>query len=73
MKKALVTGGAGGIGEAICQRLAADGYFVYVNYAHSVEKAKKIAEDIGGDAICFDVSDVNAVKEAFSIKVYSYS
>lgn len=67
MKKALVTGGAGGIGEAICRRLAADGYFVYVNYAQSVEKAKKIAEDIGGDAICFDVSDVNAVKEAFSI------
>ena len=67
MKKTLVTGGAGGIGEGICRRLAADGYFVYVNYAHSVEKAKKIAEDIGGDAICFDVSDVNAVKEAFSI------
>ena len=41
MKKALVTGGAGGIGEAICQRLAADGYFVYVNYAHSAEKAKR--------------------------------
>ena len=31
MKKALVTGGAGDIGEAICRRLAADGYFVYVN------------------------------------------
>lgn len=65
MKTALVTGGAGGIGEAICRRLAADGYFVYVNYAHSAEKAKKIAENIGGEAVCFDVTDVDAVKEAF--------
>lgn len=65
MKTALVTGGAGGIGEAICRRLAADGFFVYVNYAHSAEKAKKIAENIGGEAVCFDVTDVDAVKEAF--------
>lgn len=31
---ALVTGGAGGIGEAICRSLAKDGYFVVVNYSH---------------------------------------
>ncbi len=30
---ALVTGGVGGIGTAICQRLAADGHFVVANYA----------------------------------------
>ena len=66
MKKALITGGAGGIGEAICRRLAADGYFVYVNYAHSTEKANKIAEDISGEAVGFDVSDVNAVKTFFA-------
>ena len=65
MKTALVTGGAGGIGEAICRRLAADGYFVYVNYAHSAEKAKHIAGEIGGEAVCFDVSEAEAVKEAF--------
>jgi 3-oxoacyl-[acyl-carrier protein] reductase len=65
MKTALVTGGAGGIGEAICRRLAADGYFVYVNYAHSAEKAKHIADEIDGEAVCFDVSDSEAVKEAF--------
>src|SRR4030095_566495 len=30
---ALVTGGVGGIGTAICKRLAGDGHFVVANYA----------------------------------------
>ena len=64
MKKALVTGGCGGIGEAICRRLAAGGYMVYINYAHSREKAEKIASETGGEAICFDVSDNGAVTSA---------
>ena len=57
MRSALVTGGAGGIGEAICRRLAEDGFEVYVNYAHSEEKALKIAKEINGKAIRFDVSE----------------
>ena len=32
-KVALVTGGVGGIGTAICKRLARDGHFVVANYA----------------------------------------
>ena len=32
-KVALVTGGVGGIGSAICKKLAQDGYFVVANYA----------------------------------------
>lgn len=64
MKKALVTGGCGGIGEAICKKLANDGYIVYVNYAHSKDKAEKIASEIGGTAVCFDVSDNKAVRSA---------
>ena len=32
-KVALVTGGVGGIGTAICKRLAQDGHFVVANYA----------------------------------------
>lgn len=66
MKKALVTGGCGGIGEAVCRRLASDGYFVYVNYAHSKEKAEKLAKEIYGQALCFDVSDISAVKKAIA-------
>lgn len=64
MKKALVTGGAGGIGEAICRKLASDGYFVYINYNNSKEKAEKIASEIGGQAIHFDVTEKNAIIKA---------
>lgn len=64
MKKALVTGGAGGIGEAICRRLAADGYYVYINYDNSKEKAEKLASEIDGQAVRFDISDNGAVRNA---------
>ncbi len=63
MKKALVTGGAGGIGQAVCRKLAQDGYFVYVNYSKSREKAEKLAGEICGQAVGFDVSDISAVRE----------
>lgn len=65
MKKiALVTGGSGGIGEAICRRLADDGYFVFINYASSKQKAEQLAGELNGEAVCFDVSDTAAVKAA---------
>lgn len=66
MKKALVTGGAGGIGSAICRRLAQDGYSVIINYSHSKEKAGALAAEINGQAIGFDISDIKAVSDAFS-------
>lgn len=64
MKKALVTGGSGGIGEAVCRTLAEDGYFVYIAYSSSEEKARKLAAEIGGEAVGFDVADSAAVKKA---------
>ena len=64
MKKALVTGGCGGIGEAVCKKLANDGYTVYVNYAHSKERSEKIASEIVGKAVFFDVSDSTSVRSA---------
>ncbi|MBR5682220.1 MAG: 3-oxoacyl-ACP reductase FabG [Ruminococcus sp.] len=66
MKKALVTGGCGGIGEAICKKLANDGYYIYINYAHSKDKAEKLAAETGGTALCFDVSDNEAVRSAIN-------
>lgn len=68
-KVALVTGGSRGIGRAICQRLAAMGAIVYINYVSrsdaAVETQKMIIE-AGGKAeiLQFDVADTDAVQEA---------
>jgi len=65
MKRALVTGGSGDIGAAICRRLAADGCYVYVHANRNLAKATALAEEIsrtGGaaEAIAFDVTDAEA-------------
>lgn len=64
VKKAVVTGGSGGIGTAVCRRLAEEGYFVYVGYSSSLEKAEAIAAEIGGEALKIDVSDAELIKNA---------
>jgi 3-oxoacyl-[acyl-carrier protein] reductase len=75
MKRALVTGGSGGIGAAICRRLAADGCYVYVHANRNLAKAEALVAEIrqaGGaaEAIAFDVTDADtsrAVLEALVV------
>ncbi len=57
-KRALVTGGSGGIGAAICRQLAKDGFHVIVHANSHLDAAKALAGEIGGEAVQFDVTDV---------------
>ena len=69
MKRALVTGGSGDIGAAICQRLAAQGLHVIVHANRSGARAESLAKEIqasGGSAevACFDLTDEAATRKA---------
>ena len=62
MKRALVTGGSGGIGAAICRKLGADGLHVIVHANRRLQEAERLAAEIaagGGSAqaVAFDVAD----------------
>jgi 3-oxoacyl-[acyl-carrier protein] reductase len=67
---AIVTGGSGGIGRAVAERLARDGMKVVVNYAGNSKRAEEAVEAItaaGGSAFAFqaDVADEEQVAALF--------
>jgi 3-oxoacyl-[acyl-carrier protein] reductase len=67
---AIVTGGSGGIGRAVAERLAQDGVAVVVHYSGNEERARatvKAIEAAGGRATAFggDVADPDAMAALF--------
>lgn len=61
-KVALVTGGIGGLGEAICRRLGTDGYQVVTTYSPKYDNVRLWLESQAADgyafsAVMIDVSD----------------
>jgi len=68
-RRALVTGGSGGIGSVLCQRLAREGHHVYVHAYRGSAVADALVRDIraaGGEAapISFDITDAAATRAA---------
>ena len=73
MKTALVTGGAGGIGSAICEGLARTGCRVAVHYHTKKETAELLAArlrescGISAAAVYADVADRDSVNRMFDL------
>lgn len=62
-KKAIVTGGARGIGESICRALSRDGYQLLIHCGKSVDEAKELCEELGNaDFISADLADPNSIE-----------
>ena len=67
MKRALITGGSGGIGGALCRRLAADGYHVFI-HAHRNRAAADLlvteleASGARATSLQFDLTDGVAIR-----------
>lgn len=63
-RQVLVTGGTGGIGQAIVRRLAADGYQVSFTWARAAAAAQALAAETGALAIPLDLAAREAVAAA---------
>jgi len=57
---ALVTGGAGGLGSAICRKLADAGFRVIVGYNRSAEGAHRLANSLAGEGHSARLAPVTA-------------
>lgn len=60
--RVLVTGGAGGIGAAICRRLADEGATVVVHHRTAKDEAATLAGELDGIALQADLTDPDAAE-----------
>ena len=61
-KIALVTGGATGIGEAVCRALSRDGFYLLIHCNSSYEEAKSLCDELGdAEIIRADLSSQDAI------------
>ena len=66
MATVVITGGSRGIGAAAVTLFAQQGHRVFFLYEKNHEAAKTVAQATGATAICCDVADGPAVREAFA-------
>ncbi|MBL4648019.1 MAG: 3-oxoacyl-ACP reductase FabG [Gammaproteobacteria bacterium] len=77
MKKcALVTGGSGNIGAAICQQLAKQGLHIIVHAKQNLQRANTLVETIkknqgSAESIIFDINDQQATADAM-VKIITH-
>ncbi len=72
MKKALVTGASGGIGQAVARRLCRGGYYVVLGCFRSGETARRLCAELNAGAgktvsevFCADVADLAQTEAMF--------
>jgi len=71
-RRALVTGGSGAIGAAICRQLAAAGVHVYIHAHANLKAAAALARELtaagfAADSVAFDVTDAEQVRHQLDI------
>lgn len=71
MRYALVTGGSRGIGRAICEKLAGEGFRLLINYRSDDAAAEETLQRVreagsDGELLKFDVADARATRTALA-------